>query len=97
MDGSATEGSEVAPYAEVAVAFASALVDGNFALAESMIVPELRPQLSRQWLRTQFFAMFRKYANSRPRSIHFIEQGQLEQWPGKLQGDVGRAIRFDRR
>lgn len=77
------------PYAEVAVAFAQALVDGEFARAESLLAPELRRQLPQEALRENLYAMFRGYAEGEPQRVHFDEEFQMETWPRKLPGDVG--------
>jgi hypothetical protein len=77
------------PFAEVGVAFASALVDGDFARAESLLAPDLRQRLGQVPLRENFYGMFRGYADGEPRRIHADEEFQLEQWPGKRPGDVG--------
>src|SRR4051812_3397965 len=76
-------------YAEVAVAFASALVAGDFVGANALLAPELRSQLPPETLREELFAMFRGYADSDPRAIHFDEEFQMEDWPRKLPGDIG--------
>lgn len=78
------------PYMEVAVSFASALVSGDFARANALLIPELRTQLSRDALREKLYGMFRGYACGEPRSI-FEEQFQLDDWPDKRAGDVGWA------
>jgi hypothetical protein len=78
-------------YAEVAVAFASALVAGDFDGAASMLASDLRRQLPPGSLREQFSAMFRGYAEGEPRAVHFDEEFQLEEWPRKRPGDVGWA------
>jgi hypothetical protein len=81
----------MAPYAEVAVAFASALVEGDFARAESMLAPILRRQLTAEALRENLYAMFRGYSDSDPTSVDFNEEFQMENWPSKLPGDIGWA------
>jgi hypothetical protein len=77
------------PHAEIAVAFASALVDGDFARARSMLAPELRRQMTQEALRDNFYAMFWSYATGEPQAVNFDEEFQMEDWPGKLPGDVG--------
>ena len=77
------------PYAEVAVAFASALVDGDFARAETLLAPELRRHVTADALRQKLYAMFRSYANGEPMAVDFDEEGQMEHWPSKLPGDAG--------
>jgi len=83
--------SLMTPYAEVAVAFASALVDGDFARAESLLAPVLRRQLTQESLRENLYAMFRGYAEGEPREVHFDDEFQMQEWPDKLPGDVGWA------
>ena len=79
------------PYAEVAVAFASALVDEDFARAEALLAPELRRHLTPEALRENLYAMFRGYAEGDPRTVHFDEEFQLQEWPNKLPDD-GSAL-----
>ena len=80
----------VKPYAEIAIAFASALVEGDFLRANTLLAPDLRRKLSPDALRERLYAMFRGYADGGPRSIQF-DNGQLDDWPAKLPGDVGWA------
>jgi hypothetical protein len=79
------------PHARVAVEFASALVDKDFARAEKLLTPELRRELTGGGLRERFYGTFRGYAKGEPRAISFDEKGQMERWPGKRPGDVGWA------
>jgi hypothetical protein len=79
----------VKPYMEVAVAFASALVSGDFARAQALLAPELSTQLTPDALRAALYGMFRGYAAGPPRSIYFDEEFQMEDWPDKRAGDVG--------
>jgi len=81
----------VKPYIEVAVAFASALVGGDFARANALLVPELRTQLTPDGLREKFYGMFRGYSGGEPRSVHFDEEFQMYDWPDKRADDVGWA------
>ena len=60
------------PYVEIAVAFASALVGNDFAVAESFLTPELRQHLTQEALREKFFAMFRGYAAGEPQRVRFF-------------------------
>ncbi len=78
-------------YAEVAIAFASALVDGDFAHAESLLAPDLRLEYPSETLREKFASMFRGYALGEPRSVHFEDEFQMENWPAKQPGDIGWA------
>lgn len=77
------------PHAEVAITFASALIEGNFSRAESLLTPELRRSLSREVLRESFYTMFRSYTDGEPRRIRFDEEFQKEEWPTKVPGDIG--------
>ena len=79
------------PHAEIAIAFARALVDGDFARAASLLTPGLCREYTEEIMREKFNAMFRNYAKGEPRSIHFEEQFQLENWPAKQPGDIGWA------
>ena len=78
-------------HAKVAIEFASALVEKDYARAEALLTPALRQKLTREVLRAELYGMFRGYSQSEPRSIHFDEQGQLKEWPGKQRGDIGWA------
>jgi hypothetical protein len=78
------------PYVEIAVSFASALVDGDFELASSFLTPELRLEFTPESLRENLFGMFVGYApDSTPQTIHFDEDGVLDEWPAKRSGDRG--------
>jgi hypothetical protein len=80
----------VKPYAEVAVAFALALLNGDFARAQALLVPELRTQFAPEALRERFYRMFR-YSDGEPQSVRFDRQAQMDDWPDKREGDVGWA------
>jgi hypothetical protein len=79
------------PHARVAIEFASALVDKDFARARKLLGPQLLRELTEDDLRARLYGMFRGYSTGEPRSIQFDEQGQLEEWPGKQGGDIGWA------
>ena|SRR5215475_5372723 len=79
------------PFAEIAVAFASALVEGDFARANGLLAPQLRDQLSEATLREELYGMFRSYADGEPRSIHYDERFSMAEWPAKESHDVGWA------
>ncbi len=79
------------PYAKVAVAFASALVEGDFERAHTLLAPSLRQALPPHALRDQLYAMFRGYADGEPRRIYFDEQFTMEDWPARAKGDLGWA------
>ncbi len=76
------------PYAEIAVAFAVALVNGDFSRAQALLVPELRTQFTPEALRERFYRMFR-YSDAEPHSVHFEKRSQMDDWPAKREDDVG--------
>ena len=79
------------PYARIAIEFASALVDKDFARAEKLLSPELRQELTEDGLRRKLYSMFDGYSRSEPRTIHFDEEFQMDDWPAKRPGDLGWA------
>jgi hypothetical protein len=82
----------LAQYQELAVAFASALVDGDFARAREMLGPPLSESTSAADLREHFERMYRSYAeDDRPNRVWFDAQFSGEEWPAKRSGDVGWA------
>lgn len=81
----------MSPHGKVVVAFATALVDGDFARAHALLAPALQQQISPESLRHSLYAMFRGYSSGEPKSIHFDEEFALEDWPHKDPGDIGWA------
>ena len=79
------------PDGKVAVAFASALVAGEFDRARSLLTPELQLRYSAVELREQFLGMFEGYAGGQPERIHFEEEFAHDEWPGKAAGEIGCA------
>jgi len=79
------------PHGQVAVAFASALVDGDFSKAHALLTPTLRQEMTPASLREKLYSMWRGYSTGEPRSIHFDEEFSHEDWPAKLPGDIGWA------
>jgi hypothetical protein len=77
------------PYGEIAVAFASALAEGDFARAQGLLAPELRTQLSPAVLSEELHAMYDGYAGGEPTGIHYDEQFFMSDWPAKEPHDVG--------
>src|SRR3954454_3623463 len=77
------------PHAKVAVQFATALVNGDYAGAHALLAPPLSQQLTPEDLRKNLYGMFRLYAEGEPKRIHFDEQFDQTDWPGKLPRDVG--------
>jgi hypothetical protein len=78
------------PFEEVAIAFASALVDGNFAAAYALLSPSLQETLSSSSLRDSFLRMVSLHEPEKPTGIHF-DDFSMEDWPAKQSGDVGWA------
>ncbi len=81
----------MAPFAKVAVEFASALVEGDFNKAHALLVPTLRKQMTPETLREKLYSMWRGYASGKPKRIHFDEEFTNVDWPAKLPGDIGWA------
>jgi hypothetical protein len=82
----------LAAYQELAVAFASALVEGDFARAKEMLGPPLSETTSAADLQVRFDQMYLGYAeDDRPKQISFDPQFSGEEWPAKQEGDVGWA------
>ena len=79
------------PFEETALAFASALVAGDFRKARLLLSPPLARELSEADLRKELVAMLRGYAAGPRTAVHFDEQFSLEEWPTKQTGDVGWA------
>jgi hypothetical protein len=80
----------IKPFEEVAIAFASALVEGNFAAAHALLSSSLKETVSSVSLRDAFLRMVRLYEPEKPTSIHFADFS-METWPAKQSGDVGWA------
>jgi len=79
------------PYGQIAVAFASALAQGDFERAHALLSPELRTRLSPAILSEELHAMYRGYADGEPTGIHYDEQFFMTEWPYKEPRDVGWA------
>jgi hypothetical protein len=79
------------PHGKVAVEFASALVEGDFARAHALLAPRLRQELTPQDLRDRLYSMFREYATGEPTRILFDDEYSAEDWPAKQPGDLGWA------
>jgi hypothetical protein len=78
-------------HAKFAAAFASALVEGDYARAHALLAPPLQQQFTPATLRENLYAMFRLYASGEPKNILFDEEFAQTDWPGKLPNDVGWA------
>jgi hypothetical protein len=79
------------PFGEIAIAFASALAQRDFARAHKLLAPELRASLTPTSLHDELYGMFRGYAEGEPTGIHCDEQFFMTEWPGKEPHDVGWA------
>ena len=78
-----------APHLDIAVAFASALVDGHYDRAHALLAPLLQQQMSPNALHDKLYAMFRGYANGAPRRVRLDERFAMIEWTAKLPEDVG--------
>src|SRR3982750_4468163 len=83
--------SNVKAYAEVAIAFASALLKGDFVGAHALLTPRARHDLPPEVLCERFFEMFRGYTDGEANSVFYDEQFALDDWPAKQPGDAGWA------
>jgi len=82
----------LAGYQELAVAFATALVEGNFERAKGMLGSPLSESMTAADLKNRFDQMYRSYAeDDRPRRVSFDAQFSGQEWPAKHNGDVGWA------
>lgn len=79
-----------APYAQLATQFARALTDGDFALAHTLLSPELRADLAPDRLRATYEAMI-EYGDGPPTDVELIVT--MEQWqlPEQRPTDLGWA------
>jgi hypothetical protein len=84
-------GVPMKPYEEVAVAFASALVSGDFEQASRLLTPTLRDKYSARALREELREMLEDYAEGPPAQIYFNADASLDDWPDKQPGDLGWA------
>ena len=78
-------------YQKVAVGFATALVERDFARARGQLAPALREKLSERDLEQRLTSMYRGYADSEPSRSQFVPEGSLETWPGQQPDDLGWA------
>jgi hypothetical protein len=82
----------LAQYQQLAVDFARALVDGDFARAKEMLGPPLSDSMSDADLRDHFDGMYRGYADDdRPSKVWFDPEFSGEDWPAICPGDLGWA------
>jgi hypothetical protein len=59
------------PYTDVAVAFPTALLEGDIASARALLAPELKRRLIPDDLRSELYVMFRRYSDREPEPIRF--------------------------
>jgi hypothetical protein len=78
-------------FEEVAVAFADALVARDFSRARGMLAPALRRELAEHDLEELLTSMYRSYSDGEPLRTQLVQEGTLEEWPGKELGDLGWA------
>jgi hypothetical protein len=76
-------------YLEVATAFASALVHGQFDSAYTLLDSRLKEKYTPDKLLKSFKLMYQGYSQGSPSQIHFDEEFSLQEWPGKKLNDVG--------
>lgn len=77
------------PYADFAIAFASALVRSDFMEAHRFLSEELAGELPPEALRDKYFGMFRGYTDDSPTTIEFDEENCLSDWPERQPCDLG--------
>jgi hypothetical protein len=73
---------------DVAVTFAQALVDGDYARAHALLAPALRDEQTAADLRTHLHAMFEEYADGEPERVAYDAAFAMKEWPGKLAHDL---------
>jgi len=79
------------PWEEIAVAFATALVEERFQQAHDLLAPQARFELTPESLREKLHGMYRGYAEGPPEKAELVTEGSREDWPSKHPGDVGWA------
>lgn len=79
-----------APYAQLAVRFANALVSGDFTQAHSLLTPDLGADLSPDRLRETYEGMI-EYGDGPPTEIELITTLETWQWPEPQPTDLGWA------
>ena len=79
---------EIELYQKIAVEFASALVEGDFAHARTLLTSSLQKQLTQEDLHSELYGMFRGYASGEPNDVRLVEEGVLEDWPDRKTGDI---------
>jgi hypothetical protein len=78
-------------YREVAVAFATALVHGEFVEAHRLLATALRAEFSLASLQNAYYGMIHGYADGEPYEVQYDDQNFTEEWPAKECGDIGWA------
>jgi len=76
-------------FSKIAIDFASALVDGYFETAHSLLDPELRQRYSPDDLRNELISMYEGYSEGKPTHIYFDKQTVMTEWPDKCIRDIG--------
>lgn len=78
-------------FEDTALAFAEALVAGDFEHAFTMVGPDIDGVRSPEALRDRFYAMFRGYASGEPTRAVLDPEFSLHEWPARAEGGVGWA------
>lgn len=88
VDSGRSTGKTEKRYEQVAIDFASALVDRKFAHAHELLTPDLKREMTPEMLLEALNGMC-AYSPGRPKRIHFDPQHSMESWPDKEPGDLG--------
>lgn len=75
-------------YKQIALAFAEALISGKFDSAHEMLIEEQKLEWSASALQARYEEMI-DYADAPPDETRLMQT--LEEWPGRLSGDLGWA------
>jgi hypothetical protein len=84
-----TEKTNMTEHATIAVAFAQALVDGDFDKAHALLTPDLQGTLTPGQIHRELHKMFELYADGKPRRIWFDQEFSCAAFPNKLADDLG--------
>ena len=82
-------GPQQAPYGEQALAFANALVAGDFESAHRLLSPALRGEYPPARLRQEYEDMFSYAGNTAATRVDL--GSTMDDWPGKADAEVGWA------
>ena len=76
-------------HTKVAVAFAAALVSGDFQTAWNLLTPSLQQEFPPQRLQERLDDMFSYFDCGMPNLVHFDDDFVMEDWPEKCPDDLG--------